>query len=120
MNQQKGSGHSVSARVCFSDVAQVVEALRENLKTGFVVSGIALHLTAVPASDPKTRAKATQPAENGRITARQLKAIFGIGKSRGMSNKDIKDYAQEMFGKLPDYLTKQEASVIIDNLKGGS
>jgi hypothetical protein len=36
-----------------------------------------------------------QPA--GRLTAKQLSAIFALAKARGWSNKQIRDFSQEMF-----------------------
>lgn len=57
---------------------------------------------------------------DGRITARQLSAIFGIAKGLGWSSKETREYAQERCGKMPDFLTKREASTIIDSLKGGA
>src|SRR5205823_3664150 len=57
--------------------------------------------------------------ENGRLTARQLSAIFAMAKARGWSNKQIRDFSQEMFGKLPDFLNKKEASAVIQHLQGG-
>ena len=54
-----------------------------------------------------------------RITAKQLAAIFSLAKTRGWSNKQVRDFAQEMFGKLPDFLNKKEASAVIQHLQGG-
>jgi hypothetical protein len=58
-------------------------------------------------------------SENGRLTARQLSAIFAMAKARGWSNKQVRDFSQEMFGKLPDFLNKKEASAVIQHLQGG-
>jgi hypothetical protein len=55
----------------------------------------------------------------GRVTAKQLSAIFALAKTRGGSNKQVRDFAQEMFGKLPDFLNKKEASAVIQHLQGG-
>ena len=57
--------------------------------------------------------------DNGRLTARQLAAIFSLAKARGWSNRQIHDFAQKMFGKLADFLNKTEASAIIRQLQGG-
>jgi hypothetical protein len=57
--------------------------------------------------------------DSGRVTAKQLSAIFSLGKARGWSNKEIRDFAQEMFGKVPDFLNKKEASAVIQHLQGG-
>ena len=58
-------------------------------------------------------------SENGRLTAKQLSAIFALAKARGWSNKQVRDFSQEMFGKLPDFLNKREASAVIQHLQGG-
>jgi len=58
-------------------------------------------------------------SDSGRLTARQLSAIFSMAKARGWSNKQVRDFSQEMFGKLPDFLSKNEASAVIQHLQGG-
>jgi len=84
--------------------------------------GVGLHLylheaiSQTPASQPVTKPSA--PSDNGRITARQLAAIYGIGRAKGMSNKDIRAYAQDAFNRLPDFLSRQEASAVIQRLQG--
>jgi hypothetical protein len=55
----------------------------------------------------------------GRLTAKQLSAIFSLAKTRGWSNKQVRDFSQEMFGKLPDFLNKKDASEVIQHLQGG-
>jgi hypothetical protein len=55
----------------------------------------------------------------GRLTAKQLSAIFSLAKARGWSNKQVRDFSQEMFGKMPDFLNKREASAVIQHLQGG-
>src|SRR4051812_38037341 len=95
-------------------------AATDALKKCATLFGVGLHLyidsngTASPArtADPKptiTADRAPSPNGNGRISARQLSAIFGIARSRGMSSKDVRVYTQDMFNKLPDFLTKHEA-----------
>src|SRR5688572_24216922 len=57
--------------------------------------------------------------DTARLTAKQLSAIFALAKARGWSNKQVRDFSQEMFGKLPDFLNKTEASAVIQHLQGG-
>ena len=101
-------------------------AATDALKKCATLFGVGLHLYFdVPAPTPGNgaTAKSSSPqpsaADNGhgRISARQLSAIFGIARAKGMSNKDVRAYTQEVFSKLPDFLTRQEASVIIDQLQ---
>ena len=39
-----------------------------------------------------------------------------VGKSKSMTQRDIKDFCIEVFNKVPDYLSKVEASTIIQEL----
>jgi hypothetical protein len=57
--------------------------------------------------------------DNGRLTAKQLSAIFSLAKAKGWSNKQVREFSQEMFAKLPDFLNKREASAVIQHLQGG-
>jgi len=59
-----------------------------------------------------------QNNDSGRLTAKQLSAIFSLAKDRQWSNKDVRDFTHEMFGKMPDFLTKKEASAVIQHLQG--
>ena len=53
---------------------------------------------------------------NGRATEKQLNAIFVIAGDKGMNNKDVRNLCVDTFGKVPDYLNKEEASTIIKDL----
>jgi hypothetical protein len=55
----------------------------------------------------------------GRLTAKQLSAIFSLAKANGWSNRRIGDFSHEMFGKAPDFLDKREASAVIQYLQRG-
>ena len=61
---------------------------------------------------PRGNAKPNGESQNGRLTARQLSAIFSLAK-------DVREFTHEMFGKMPDFLTKKEASAVIQHLQGG-
>ena len=52
-----------------------------------------------------------------RLTHKQLSAIFAIGKSNGLQNKDLRQKALTMFNKNLDFLTKTEASAFIKSLQ---
>ena len=70
---------------------------------------------------PKNRGESPNGGDttNGRLTARQLSAIFALAKVKNWSNKDVREFTHEMFGKMPDFLTKKEASAVIQHLQGG-
>jgi len=53
----------------------------------------------------------------GRLTAKQLAAIFSLAKVRGRTNQQVRDFTHEMFGKIPEILTKREASAVIQHLQ---
>jgi hypothetical protein len=53
----------------------------------------------------------------GRLTNKQLAMIFGVGKSKGLQTKDIKDKALATFKKNLNFLTKEEASTFINALQ---
>ena len=97
-------------------------AATDALKKCATLFGVGLHLyfdngpqpTAAP-----TPVKQTTPPENGRVTARQLAAIYAIGRAKGMRNKDIREYTQTVFNRVPDFLTRQEASTVIQQLQDG-
>jgi hypothetical protein len=99
-------------------------AATDSLKKCATLFGVALHLYLDEPAHETTVAAAPKPPTHGngdgRVTARQLSAIFGIGKEKGWSNKDTREFAKSMFGKLPDFLTMREASAMIDHLKAGS
>jgi hypothetical protein len=53
----------------------------------------------------------------GRLTNKQLAMIFAVGKSKGLQSKDIKDKALNTFKKNLNFLTKEEASTMINTLQ---
>jgi len=53
---------------------------------------------------------------NGRITNKQIKAIFAIGRQKGMTNEEIRSHARQIFQRNVDYLAKHEASQLIESL----
>jgi hypothetical protein len=52
-----------------------------------------------------------------RLTNKQLGMIFALGKSKGLQSKDIKDKALDTFKKNLNFLTKEEASTLINALQ---
>lgn len=97
-------------------------AASDSLKKCATLLGVGLHLYLENRRQtaPAERAPSTLPpprAENGRVSARQLAAIFAVAKSKGMDNKAVKDFTKQAFGKFPDFLTRQEASTVISRLQ---
>jgi len=77
---------------------------------------------ARPSSEAKNvgsrkKATPTESDSNGngskKLTNRQMAAIFGLGKSKGLGQGEVISLTQERFGKEPMELNRSEASVII-------
>jgi hypothetical protein len=99
-------------------------AATDALKKCATLLGVGLFLyvdTTAKAPPPPSTAQPAASASNGngRITARQLAAIFAIGRTKGMHNREIRAFTQAAFSKVPDFLTRQEASTIIQQLQNG-
>lgn len=59
------------------------------------------------------------PVKRSPATAAQVKAIYAIAKEeQGLSEVQMNEHAKKAWGKLPVELTKEEASRLIDRLKG--
>ena len=77
-------------------------------------------------SDSNTNHQASGNGDDEtRLTSRQLKAIHAIRTKLEITNDALKELCQKRYGKTPDYLSKKEASVLIDEMskradKGGS
>jgi hypothetical protein len=56
------------------------------------------------------------PNGNGRITNKQISAIFAIARQKGMSNETVRSLCRETYGKNVDYVSKIEASNLIERL----
>ena len=53
---------------------------------------------------------------NGRITNRQISALFSIARQKGMTNEEVRSLCRETYSRNIDYLSKQEASNLIERL----
>lgn len=59
------------------------------------------------------------PVKRSLATAAQVKAIYTIAQDEhGLSEERMNEHARKAYGQLPAELTKQEASELIDRLKG--
>ena len=54
---------------------------------------------------------------NGRLTNRQLKAIFAIARSLNITNREVKEMTQGRWERTPNFLTKEQASDFIQELQ---
>ena len=56
---------------------------------------------------------------NGRLTARQLSAIWSFARQRDLAQRELRRRCMESWGKQPEFLSKAEASTLIDQMKNG-
>lgn len=56
------------------------------------------------------------PIDRNRLTAKQLRAIYAIGHSQGLSDPELKHRSRESFGVLPEFLSRKDASAFIEAL----
>lgn len=71
-----------------------------------------------PARVVGTTSPAPRGAVNGDlVTERQLKAIYAIGRSLGLTEHEIELMAHKEHGAKPSELTRRDASTFIDHIK---
>jgi hypothetical protein len=54
--------------------------------------------------------------ERQRLTVRQLRALYAIGHGKGMSDRTLRSLCIERFEAAPEFLSRQQASMLIDEL----
>lgn len=60
-----------------------------------------------------------RPAHGGRLTSKQLALIQKLTGERRVSRTELTQHCQDRYGRVPDFLTKAQASKIIDDLMAG-
>jgi len=53
---------------------------------------------------------------NGRITAKQHSFLVKLANEKGLTRKELNDQCVETYGSVIDYLTRQNASSMIENM----
>lgn len=86
-----------------------------------LVNALAAHIDELTGQSPPSDDPALlrDPVPSVTATDKQLKAIYAIGRSRGLSEADIDADCLERYAVKPLLLTKAEASAYIDLLKSG-
>ena len=111
-----------------SQVDDLKSASTDALKKACSLLGIGLHLYSVPATS--TKKETPQPRSDGdrthrdstkkptqpRLTQKQLSAIWGYGRSLGMTADQIRSLCQQQFGVYPEFMTKADASTFIGKM----
>ena len=54
---------------------------------------------------------------DGRLTARQLSAIWGLARQHDIAQREVRRVCMADFGRQPEFLSKSEASAVIDRLQ---
>jgi len=96
-------------------------AATDALKKCATLLGVGLHLYAEkPAADPSTNRKGNggegSQSGNGRLTSKQHSFLLKLAKERGMTKKELNDRCVETYGSVTDFLTRQNASSLIENM----
>lgn len=101
-------------------------ATSDALKKAAWMLGVGLDLHTSAASDSAARGNGRVPARRGpptddRATVRQLAAIHAASRRRGFSKDRLASYVAEQTGKAElSFLSRDEASVLIDSLSQGN
>lgn len=102
-------------------------AASDALKKAAWMLGVGLDLHTSPAAaDAAARGNGRAPARRGpptddRATVRQLAAIHAASRRRGFSKDRLASYVAEQTGKAElSFLSRDEASVLIDSLSQGN
>jgi len=53
---------------------------------------------------------------NGRLTSKQHNFLLKLANERGISKKELNDQCVEIYGSVVDYLTRQDASAMIESM----
>jgi hypothetical protein len=101
-------------------------AATDALKKCATLLGVGLHLYAdKPTSTVSTSQKGnggdnSQSGNgnngNGRLTSKQHAFLLKIANEKGMTRKELNDQCVETYGSVIDYLTRQNASSMIENM----
>jgi hypothetical protein len=100
-------------------------AATDALKKCATLLGVGLHLYADKASSPTTSQKdnggagnkqETDGNGNGRLTSKQHAFLLKLANERGITKKELNDQCVATYGAVVDFLTRQNASSLIENM----
>lgn len=107
--------------VCLAD--DLKAAATDSLKKCASFLGVGLHLySEAPkangsSSNGNGRGNGHAGDDKSRLTSRQLSAIVSIGKERGLERDALQEMSLERYSRRLEFLTKADASALIDELK---
>jgi hypothetical protein len=64
----------------------------------------------------KTNEGESHDSQDARLTSKQLNYLKRLARDRRMTDKELRTKTMEAFKKQPEYLSKKEASELIDQL----
>jgi hypothetical protein len=101
-------------------------AATDALKKCATLLGVGLHLYAEkPAADSSTNKKGNGGEHsqagngdngNGRLTSKQHSFLLKLANEKGLTKKELNDQCVETYGAVVDFLTRQNASSLIENM----
>lgn len=125
-------GSKVTTKTASGEVVSVADdfkaASTDALKKACSLFGIGLDLytSDQPSNDSRPdvsprrvsglREVTREPATPDRLTAKQLRAIYAIATAQGISDAGLKGECRELFGVMPEYLSRRDASTLIEKL----
>ena len=101
-------------------------AATDSLKKAASLLGVGLHLYGDDSpQEPTYQVSKVQDGSNGanngsRLTSRQLAAIWALTRQQDIPQRDVRARCMERWGRQPEFLTRAEASTLIERLKARS
>jgi hypothetical protein len=112
-------------------------AATDSFKKCCSILGLGLHLYGEPALEskpqggnefppPSGQKQTPKPGNgngsgngngNGRLSAKQLSYILSLGQDKGMDYAAVKAKTMQIFNRVPEFLTKSEASTVIQEFQ---
>jgi hypothetical protein len=125
---QFGSSRVTRARETGESISladDLKSAATDSLKKCATLLGIGLHLYVDKASSSTTSQKGnggagnkqeTDGNGNGRLTSKQHSFLLKLANEKGMTRKELNDQCVATYGAVTDFLTRQHASSLIENM----
>ena len=129
IKSQFGSSRITRARETGESISladDLKSAATDALKKCATLFGVGLHLYA---DKPSSAANTSQKSNggdnsqsgnggngNGRLSAKQHSFLMKLANEKGLTRKELNDQCVETYGSVIDYLTRQNASSMIENM----
>ena len=129
IKSQFGSSRITRARETGESISladDLKSAATDALKKCATLLGVGLHLYAdKPSPDTGTSKKGNGDDNsqsgnggngNGRLTSKQHSFLLKLANEKGMTKKELNDQCVEIYGSVADFLTRQNASTMIESM----